>query len=146
MKANSNETMWVLGHKISVHNPTGDYDMVVGETPPGVPGPPPHYHSEYNELFMVLEGTMDFMVNGEIVRANVGDSVTLSPGSLHTFSNAGDSTCKWVNIHSPKGFLSFFKSFGVDVHQQNAVEKSVDKKMIEKVLSTAADFDMVIKV
>ena len=45
------KTIWVLGHKIKPIHVSGNFDMVIGETPPNVPGPPPHAHSGYNEMF-----------------------------------------------------------------------------------------------
>ncbi len=138
--------LWVLGHKISPVNVSGNYDMVIGETAPNVPGPPPHSHSGLNELFMVLEGEMEFMVNGEVRRVGQGESVDLPPNVVHTFKNAGAINCKWVNIHSPKGFLSFFEQMGVPESEANAMEKSVDESIINKVMQTAASFDMHIKI
>ena len=109
----SNTTRWVLGHKISPVFVSGEYDMVIGETPAQVPGPPPHYHKEYNEVFLVIEGEMEFMVDGEVKIVKAGESVDLPPNKLHTFGNKSAANCKWVNIHSPKGFSSFFNDMGI---------------------------------
>ena len=134
----------VLGHKIIPHIPSGNYDMVIGETPPNVPGPPPHHHNKFNELFLVLEGEMEFMINGETIRASVGESVNLPPNTIHTFNNAGNKQCRWLNIHSPKGFLGFFEEFGVDANEPNAFEKSIDENVIKDVMAKAESFDMII--
>lgn len=141
-----NNFIWVLGHKIQPVQVSGNYDMVIGETAPNVPGPPPHYHSGLNELFMVLEGDMEFVVNGEVRKAGPGDSIDLPPNVVHTFKNAGNVPCKWVNIHSPKGFLSFFTDMGVSSDEEDAIQKSVDESIIKKVMQTAADYDMHIEV
>ena len=61
----NNTSKWVLGQKVTLHPTTGDYDMVVCETPAGAQGPPPHIHSEYKEAFMVIEGELEFFVNGK---------------------------------------------------------------------------------
>lgn len=143
MKKNSN--LWVLGHKISPVKVSGNYDMVIGETAPNIPGPPPHFHSELNELFMVLEGEMEFLINGALKKVRQGESVDLPPNVVHTFKNAGTSTCKWINIHSPKGFLSFFEEMGIPESESEAMKKSVDESIINKVMQTAADYDMHIK-
>ncbi len=140
-----NEKLWVLGHRISPVTVSGNYDMVIGETSPNVPGPPPHFHSALNELFMVLEGEMEFMINGEIKIVKEGESVDLPPNVIHTFKNVGASTCKWVNIHSPKGFLAFFEDMGVSDNESEAMKKSVDERIINRVMQTAADYDMHIK-
>jgi len=140
-----NSEIMVLGHKIAKHNPSGNFDMVEGITPSNVQGPPPHYHAGFSELFVVLEGTMEFMVNGEMIKVETGDAVDLSPNTIHTFNNADDSLCRWLNIHSPKGFLSFFENFGVDTNQGEAFEKSLDEKVIHQVMLKASDYGMIIK-
>lgn len=131
-----------LGHHISVHNPSGNYDLVEGITPPNVPGPPPHYHSGLTELFLVVEGKLEFMVDGKSVVIGPGESIDLPQGALHTFTNIGEGPCRWLNVHSPKGFLSFFEHFGVDASEPDAFAKSVDGQVIENVLQQAASFDM----
>jgi mannose-6-phosphate isomerase-like protein (cupin superfamily) len=133
---------WVLGHLISPKAVSGNYDMVLGETPANVPGPPPHYHTGYNEVFLVVEGEMEFMVNGETRTIKAGESVDLPPNTLHTFGNRSNGTCKWVNIHSPKGFLSFFEDVGVQEDESDAMTKSIEGSVIQKVMQTAADYDM----
>lgn len=137
-----NTSKWVLGQKVTHHPTTGNYDMVVCETTAGAQGPPPHIHSQYKEAFLVLEGELEFFINGKIHTCKKGESVDVPPGTLHTFSNKQNHPCTWINIHSPKGFSSFFETFGVPESEANALEKSVHPEIIQKVLSTAPDFDM----
>ncbi|MGC6429666.1 MAG: cupin domain-containing protein [Jejuia sp.] len=139
-------TKWVLGHKVTPHDTTGDYDLMFAETPPKVQGPPPHLHQSYKESFLIIEGEMEFFVNGAIKVVKAGESVDIPPNTLHTFSNKSDETCKWINIHSPKGFRDFFEKMGVSEHQDNAIEKSVAPEIIGEVMRTAKDYDMIIKV
>lgn len=141
MKMNG-KARWVIGHHITPMDVTGDYDMVVGRTPGKVQGPPPHYHKGLHEVFVVIEGELDFLVDGDLQKLRAGDSVNLSPNTMHTFSNNSDAECKWLNIHSPKGFYSFFEEMGVPDSEQNAMAKSVDGAIIQKVMAQAADFDM----
>jgi mannose-6-phosphate isomerase-like protein (cupin superfamily) len=138
--------LWVLGHKISPIDVSGNYDMVIGETPPNVLGPPPHYHSKLKELFMIIEGEMDFVIDGIPRKLIKGDSVDLPSNVVHTFKNSGSTPCKWVNIHSPKGFLSFFEEMGIPENEAEAMKKSVDENIINRVMKEAADFDMHIKI
>lgn len=139
-------TKWVLGHKIIPVEVTGNYDLVMGETPSNVPGPPPHYHSNYTEVFLITEGQMEFVVDGKITILKAGESVNLPPKTMHTFNNKSNSVCKWVNIHSPKGFLSFFNELGIPEYEVDAMNKSVEDTVIQKVLDTAASYDMYIRV
>ena len=124
---------------------SGDYDLVIGETPAQVPGPPPHNHLSLDEVFLVTEGEMEFVIDGTPTTIKAGESVNLPRGTVHTFRNSSDAKCTWVNIHSPKGFLAFFEDLGISTDEQDAMRRSVDKSIIDRVMSTAADYDMHIK-
>ncbi len=136
------QTSWVIGHKIQPIITSGEYDALIGETPSGVPGPPPHFHSKYTEFFLVLKGTMEFILNGEKRLLQEGESIDLPRGSIHTFSNPTSQTIRWLNIHSPKGFSSFFETFGIPINEEKAFENSVSDLMIGRVVKEAASFDM----
>lgn len=142
---NNTTTKWVLGHKITPYDTTGDFDLMMAETPPHVPGPPPHLHHSYKESFLIIEGEMEFMVNGEIKVYKAGESIDIPPETLHTFSNKSNQPCKWINIHSPKGFRNFFETLGVSINELNAQEKSVAPEIIQEVIKTAGHYDMIIK-
>ncbi len=144
-KMQANNTKWVLGHKITTHDTSGDYDLMMAETPPRVPGPPPHLHRSFKESFLIVEGEMEFMVNGETKVLKAGKSIDIPPGTLHTFGNKSNQVCKWINIHSPKGFRAFFEQMGVAADEANAVERSISEEIIDNVVRTAADYDMIIQ-
>src|SRR3954447_19248836 len=58
-------------------------------TPDGhVPGA--HVHPEQEERFHVLEGTMKFRLGLRTIVAEPGEVVTVPPGRMHRFANAGD--------------------------------------------------------
>jgi len=135
---------WVLGHKINPQIVTGDFDLTLGETPSHTQGPPPHHHNGYHEVFIVTKGQMEFMINGELTVINEGESKNLPPKTIHTFSNSSDKVCKWINIHSPKGFLEFFENLGVSENEENAKLKSLSPEIIQKVINTASQYDMII--
>ncbi len=145
-KMNSNNAKWVLGHKITPHDSSGDFDLMFALTPSKVKGPPPHFHNLLKESFLIIEGEMEFYVNGKINIIKAGESIDIPPGAVHTFANKSDKSCKWVNIHSPKGFRSFFEDLGVSETEENAIEKSIAPEIIAKVMATASNYDMIIKV
>ena len=145
-KMKNNNSKWVLGHKITPVEVSGDYDFVIGETPAKIPGPPPHMHKGYKELFLVIEGEMDFVVDGIAKTIKQGESVDIVPGVVHTFGNNCDVACKWINVHSPKGFLSFFNDLGIPVDEKDAQAKSIKKAVIERVMQEAVNYDMHIKI
>lgn len=136
---------WVLGHKICPQIVTGDFDLVIGESPAQTQGPPPHYHNGYHEVFLVTQGQMEFMRNGKVTVIGAGESIDLSPKVIHTFSNNSDNVCKWINIHSPKGFSRFFENHGISDNESDARLKSVSAEIIQKVIRTASQYDMIIE-
>ena len=140
----NNQPLWILGHKVHLHPTTGDYDLALFETPANSQGPPPHTHNTYEESFLILDGEMEFFINGQTRTFKSGESVDMPPGTLHTFTNTSDRPCTWVNIHSPKGFSAFFTTFGISADENDAIEKSISQGVIQKVLATAKDFDMTI--
>lgn len=137
---------WVVGHKVTPSKVSGDYDFITGETPAGTTGPPPHFHTKYNEIFYVLEGVMEFMVDGEVINVGPGETVDLPPNTLHTFGNKSSQACRWINIHSPKGFLAFFNDMGIDDETEDAALQSVDQVLVERLIQEAANYDMHIKI
>ena len=137
-------TKWVLGHKITPQSVTGDFDLVIGETPSLMQGPPPHHHNGYHEVFLVTEGQMEFIIKGEITVLRQGELINLPPKTIHTFSNNSDDICKWINIHSPKGFLRFFENVGVSENEENAEVRSLSPEIIKEVMETASRYDMII--
>ena len=142
---NNNLNIWVLGHKVSPQKLSANYDLAIGESQTGVPGPPPHHHDNYHESFYIVEGEMDFVINGAPKKVSKGESIDIPPGTLHTFQNSGKELCKWVNIHSPKGFSDFFSKYGVPDSEPEAMKKSVAPEIIQDVLKTAPDYDMKIQ-
>ena len=145
-KMDNNNTKWVLGHKVKPYESTVDYDLAIGETPPKVQGPPPHIHRKLKEVFLVIEGEMDFIINGTVRAIRAGQSVDIPTETLHTFANNSETPCKWVNIHSPKGFRSFFEAVGISADIANASQKSLSPQIINEVMQTAENYDMLIKI
>jgi mannose-6-phosphate isomerase-like protein (cupin superfamily) len=137
--------IWVLGHILSPQKLSANYDLAIGESCQNVPGPPPHHHDIYHETFYIMDGEMEFIIDGVHKRIRQGESIDIPPNTVHTFRNTGEKACKWVNIHSPKGFFEFFKQYGVPENEPDAAKKSVSPEIIQEVLKTAQDYDMKIQ-
>ena len=138
-------TYIVMGHQVTPFATTGDYNLVMGITPGGMQGPPPHIHRKYNEVFFITEGELEFTLDGESISVGRGEMVDIPSGCLHTFENKGETPCTWLNIHSPKGFQAFFETFGVPVTENDALQKSLEPERIQSVLEKAPEFDMDIR-
>jgi mannose-6-phosphate isomerase-like protein (cupin superfamily) len=61
---------------------------------PGIPTPPPtswgHFHENFAEFWVVMEGKLDFLIEGEpLIAANVGDIVFAPEERWHRATSAG---------------------------------------------------------
>jgi mannose-6-phosphate isomerase-like protein (cupin superfamily) len=58
---------------------------------PRASGPPEHIHTSLSENFIVAEGTLSLLVNGEKKLLRPGESLLVSPGTPHKPFNETDS-------------------------------------------------------
>lgn len=70
---------------------------------------PLHLHTREDEYSYVLEGRMGALLGEDVVEAGPGDLVFKPRNQWHTFWNAGDDTCRILEIISPAGFERFFR-------------------------------------
>jgi quercetin dioxygenase-like cupin family protein len=89
---NVNKTRSIL--KGQLHN---GFALEVHETelPPGGAPHPPHRHV-HEEMFVVLEGSVDFMVNGVTTRLTPGSAGIAASNDLHGISNGSNASCRYA--------------------------------------------------
>ena len=58
---------------------------------PKAPGPPEHIHTTFSEKFIVAEGTLSLMVNGEKKLLRAGETLLVVPGTPHKPFNETDA-------------------------------------------------------
>ena len=139
------EKLWVLGHLVNPVTTEGDYGLLSIKSEPKVPGPPPHYHNDASELFYIINGQMDVMLDGSWRTLHAGESFTVPKGGIHTFVNNGEKTVDWITAFSPSGFEKFFTDFGIAANKENAFEQSVSDEVIKKVVDECAGYGMIIQ-
>jgi mannose-6-phosphate isomerase-like protein (cupin superfamily) len=66
---------------------------------PAYTGADAHVHLIHADSFHVLEGALDFRLEGRTVRAEAGTSVVVPPGVEHAFTSAGRA--RFLNVHAP---------------------------------------------
>jgi quercetin dioxygenase-like cupin family protein len=67
----------------------------------GWEGVDPHVHSDHTDSFYVLEGEVEFLVDGEWRRGGPGTYVSVPPGVEHGFRNPGPGRIRVLNVHAP---------------------------------------------
>jgi quercetin dioxygenase-like cupin family protein len=94
--------------KLSGEQTNGTIVVALGTSPAGG-GPPPHLHHKEDEIFLVVEGKVRFLANGEWTEPLEPGTIVYTPrGAVHTFQNVGDTPCRQWIIATPSGFELFF--------------------------------------
>jgi quercetin dioxygenase-like cupin family protein len=88
----------------------GQYTLIDMLVPPGG-GPPPHRH-DFEEMFTLLEGEIEFTFRGEATVARAGATINIPANAPHHFRNASDSTARLLCMCSPPGQEEFFLEVG----------------------------------
>jgi mannose-6-phosphate isomerase-like protein (cupin superfamily) len=70
--------------------------------------PPAHIHRACEEIFYVLEGELEFFVNGGSVSIIAGDTLTVPIGVAHTYRNATDQKARMLLIYTEGRMANFF--------------------------------------
>jgi mannose-6-phosphate isomerase-like protein (cupin superfamily) len=99
----------------------GEFSLVEHPIPPRTLVAPLHLHEREDEYSYVLEGRMGAQLGDDVVFAEPGDLVFKPRNQWHTFWNAGDTTCRLLEIISPAGFEHFFNEVGEQMAAAQAV-------------------------
>jgi quercetin dioxygenase-like cupin family protein len=84
----------------------GMFELTV---PPASNVPPPHSHSNNEELVYVLEGTLRYTVGADTRDLTPGQSMHTPRGTAHAFSNPFNSIARALIILSPDIGAQYFK-------------------------------------
>lgn len=77
-------------------------------------GPPPHRH-DWDEAYYVLEGEVDFEIDGEPVRSAAGDFNYLPRNTVHAFKGASTSPARVLIFAVPAHASDFFEEVSSQV-------------------------------
>ena len=84
----------------------GVFELIV---PPGSNVPPPHSHSNNEEIAYVLEGTLRYKVGADILDLAPGETMHTPRGTVHEFSNPFGSLARALIILSPDIGAQYFR-------------------------------------
>ena len=144
LEASKSKIIWMLGHRVTVI-PCGGLSFALEiTTPPGVPGPPPHYHTDSDEMFHIFDGALELYCDGRWLRVEAGEGFTVPLGAVHTFRNPTDSDVRWLTGWNPLGFQEWFARYGVDASSPDAAAKSLSDEVVAAAVGASAGFGMVL--
>src|SRR3954471_537146 len=91
---------------VSGKQSAGGYALTDMFVPPGG-GPPSHRH-DFEEMFHVLEGTVEVMFRGVKSTVGVGETVSIPANAPHAFKNVSSKPARLLCTVSPAGEDEFF--------------------------------------
>ena len=123
--------------KAKAQQTNGLWSMIEYVLPPSLPSPPPHYHQKTQETFYVIEGTLQFVLDGKIINAPSGTLVVVPEGSVHTFRNTSNDYVRFQVWFSPGGLEQYF----IDVQELIQNEPTWPPSDMSKLFSLMAQHD-----
>ena len=87
-------------------------------------GAPPHVDNAEAIAWYVLDGTLDFMVEGDVTSLEAGGWINLPKGVLHTFHNSTDVPARALLLMVPSGLDGFFREVGRDARAWRVSERA----------------------
>jgi quercetin dioxygenase-like cupin family protein len=84
----------------------GRYSISEWLLEPGCPGVGPHNHEANDDIFYVLEGTIEFLIGADWHRAEKGAFLRVPAGVTHDYRNTSEQPARLLNIYIPGDFES----------------------------------------
>ena len=61
----------------------------------------PHYHPQTEEIYYLLEGEARMQIGDDVRHVGPGDAIAIPPGEVHTITNVGTGTLKFLCCCAP---------------------------------------------
>jgi len=106
---------WALGSLFerlaSGEETGGGFGLSLVTQPPGT-ATPVHIHTQEDEAFYLLDGTMTYSADGELHRLARGSFIYLRRGRPHAFRVTGDAPVRFLAIAAPGALMSLYDEVG----------------------------------
>jgi quercetin dioxygenase-like cupin family protein len=117
VKAGEREALNILGMPLRMlcesRETGGAWSLFEEEVPLGV-GPPPHRH-DWDEAYYVLDGEVDFHIDGKSVTSRTGDFSYLPRNTVHGFKGASQLPAHVLIFAAPAHGSEFFEELNREV-------------------------------
>jgi quercetin dioxygenase-like cupin family protein len=108
----------------------GRYCLIDMNVPPGG-GPPPHRH-DFEEMFTLLEGELEFTFRGETSTVRAGSTLNIPANAAHSFANRSGETARMLCMCTPAGQDEFFVLVGDPVDSRTAPPPQLTEEQQEE--------------
>lgn len=109
----------------------GRYCLIEMLVPDGG-GPPLHRH-DFEEMFSLLEGELDFTFRGKSQTVRAGSTVNVPANAPHAFKNVSGGTARMLCMCTPAGQEEFFATVGFPVESRTSQPpKPTPEELAEK--------------
>ena len=102
-------------------------DMIV----PDGGGPPPHRH-DFEEMFTLLEGELEFAFRGRTTTVRAGSTVSVPANAPHAFRNASGASVHMLCLAAPAGLEEFFLEVGDPLESRASPPPKLDNTQMEE--------------
>lgn len=117
IKAGERAPLSVLGMPLTMlceaRETGGAWSLFEEEVPLGM-GPPAHCH-DWDEAYYILDGEVDFEINGQPVRSSRGDFNYLPRNTVHGFKGASGEPARILIFAAPAHGSDFFRELSDEV-------------------------------
>jgi mannose-6-phosphate isomerase-like protein (cupin superfamily) len=138
-------SLWLAGElytaKAGSEETGGAFALAEATTSPGG-GPPPHIHHREDEAFYVLEGELEFMVEGETIKAGAGSFLYVPRGTLHTYRNVGTGPARYLGMVTPAGLEKFFEEVSVPATSDRTSPPPFEQEDLDRLLAVAPTYGL----
>lgn len=110
---------------VSGADTSGAYTLIDMHVPPGG-GPPPHRH-DFEEMFTVLDGEIEFTFRDVTAVVRVGETINVPANAPHVFRNVSGRATRLLCLCAPAGQEEFFREVGVPVAHRTEAPPPLDE-------------------
>jgi quercetin dioxygenase-like cupin family protein len=115
----------------------GQYCLIEMRVPDGG-GPPPHRH-DFEEMFTILEGEIEFTFRGEKRVVRAGSTVNIPANAPHFFRNTSGAPARMLCMCTPAGQEEYFTRVGTVVDGWDAPTPQLSDEQVADQRRRAAE-------
>ena len=99
MRRDRGKTLRRVNEEDGAKNVDVHINLINVDSGPGVT----HYHAKAENIYIVLEGTVEATIEGKKVRLGPGEVAFIPPGVRHAARNGGGTVARVLEIYAPAG-------------------------------------------